>query len=82
MQKVVRIGDFKYKWMRGKHQVTKLRETDSDYLFSLNRALLRHDDIDRDVSWVIVRLSKNVFVLHKQFPEGYDQELLRKLGLY
>jgi len=75
------MSDFKHKWFNGSRQITELKQTPTEYVFSLLKALVRHDTIDASQSWMFFRLGKNVFLLTPKNPDDETREILKRLGL-
>lgn len=75
------MSDFRYKFMHGSRATVFVKETPTEYSFSLQKNLVAHDDIDTTTSWQFIRIAKNVFILTKS-PEHLDEEskkLLQRL---
>lgn len=78
---MIRISGFRYKWFSGSVLWTDIMKSKNANYISLAKALVAHDPIDTTSKWILLRLSKNVFIITlEEDAMGWKDKIVEMFG--
>jgi len=73
---MIRMSSYRYKWFSGNHLWADIQESGDEYYISLDKHLVKHDPVDPEGGWLVLRIGRNFFmIMHRNDAKKYKENI-------